>query len=57
MDKVWSRPELIVLVREKPEEAVLLFCKGNPPGPNSSFGSCSLGTGTRCGACEGISQS
>jgi hypothetical protein len=25
--KVWQKPELIVLVRSKPEEAVLLACK------------------------------
>jgi len=27
--KEWKTPELIVLVRSKPEEAVLTFCKGN----------------------------
>jgi hypothetical protein len=25
--KAWVEPELIVLVRSKPEEAVLVFCK------------------------------
>jgi hypothetical protein len=27
--EVWTEPELIVLVRNKPEEAVLTNCKGN----------------------------
>jgi hypothetical protein len=27
--KEWKTPELIVLVRSKPEEAVLQACKGN----------------------------
>jgi len=27
--KVWEKPELIVLVRGKPEEAVLNACKGH----------------------------
>ena len=33
--KAWEKPELIVLVRSKPEEAVLGVCKsghGNDPG-------------------------
>jgi hypothetical protein len=28
--KQWAKPELIVLVRSKPEEAVLDSCKGKP---------------------------
>ena len=34
--KEWKTPELIILVRSKPEEAVLAACKTNPqyaPGP------------------------
>jgi len=31
--KPWQKPELIVLVRSKPEEAVLVICKA----PNSQF--------------------
>jgi hypothetical protein len=31
--KAWQKPELIVLVRSKPEEAVLVVCKT----PNSKF--------------------
>jgi hypothetical protein len=28
-EKVWSRPELTVIVRGKPAEAVLVACKSN----------------------------
>jgi hypothetical protein len=39
--KLWQKPQLIVLVRNKPEEAVLLACKnGASPGPNSGSGTC-----------------
>ena len=32
--KAWQKPELIVLVRSKPEESVLTFCKNaNAAGP------------------------
>ncbi len=27
--KTWQKPQLIVLVRGKPEEAILSFCKGS----------------------------
>ena len=36
--KTWYKPEMIVLVRNNPEEAVLSFCKragGNPGGPRT----------------------
>jgi hypothetical protein len=48
--KTWTTPQLIVLVRGKPEEAVLQFCKsGNPLSalmgpaatPSNSYASCS----------------
>ena len=32
--RAWSKPELIVLVRGKPEEAVLLICKVDSGGAN-----------------------
>ena len=28
MKKVWEEPKLVALVRSKPEERVLAFCKG-----------------------------
>jgi len=38
--KVWQKPELIVLVRSKPEEAVLLGCKfeDESGGPGTPIG-------------------
>ena len=40
--KEWTKPELIVLVRSKPEEAVLAACK------NASAGSNAANSDTRC---------
>ena len=39
--KEWTKPELIVLVRSKPEEAVLTSCKGvNAAGGDQYAASC-----------------
>ncbi len=39
--KAWVTPELTVLVRSKPEEAVLSGCKsGVAEGPGYQFGAC-----------------
>jgi hypothetical protein len=58
MEKTWSRPELIVLVKGKPEEAVLAACKTEgSSGPNVNFGACVAAIGATCGACETISSS
>ena len=57
MRKVWEKPELVVLVRGKPEESVLAACKGGSiagasqakafcRGPNSCGPVCSLETTT-----------
>jgi hypothetical protein len=36
--KQWQKPELVVLTRSKPEEAVLTVCKaGSILGPRTSF--------------------
>ena len=45
--KEWRNPELIVLVRGKPEETVLTTCKGAGPGigqasPAENFNNCGL---------------
>ena len=42
MKKQWQKPELIVLVRSKPEEAVLTACKGgaNLSGIDRAKGAC-----------------
>ena len=41
----WLEPELIVLVRSKPEEAVLVSCKGNGVGGSALnvISACMLG--------------
>jgi hypothetical protein len=39
--KKWSKPELIVLARSRPEEAVLNGCKSwTEPGPGATFAGC-----------------
>jgi hypothetical protein len=43
--KEWTKPELIVLVRSKPEEGVLTACKHNDGvsiggGPYDAYGGC-----------------
>ena len=51
MKKIWQTPELIVLVRGKPEEAVLTTCKGpNLTGPNNEFVQCMSSFTTVCDA-------
>jgi hypothetical protein len=36
--EVWTPPEVIILVRSEPEEAVLTACKGNYSYPKASDG-------------------
>jgi len=54
--RAWSRPELIVLVRSGPEEAVLGFCKTYPrwekPGPDVDLDSCHALVPYNCAACS-----
>jgi len=38
----WVTPELIVLVRNKPEEAVLAACKFSQTGPEADFSTCDV---------------
>jgi hypothetical protein len=49
--KQWTKPELIVLVRNKPEEAVLGACKmvSGPDGPLATYIAC--GTDACAGWC------
>ena len=50
--RAWSRPELIVLVRSKPEEAVLNVCTAYlGTGDAGSFEYCSRGTEGHCAQC------
>jgi len=48
----WRRPELTVLVRSRPEEAVLAACKlgGAQAGPFVNHSSCK--SATSCNACS-----
>ncbi len=43
-NKLWVQPELIVLVRKKPEEGILLTCKGLTKfgglSPNENYWGC-----------------
>jgi hypothetical protein len=50
--KQWQKPELIVLVRSKPEEAVLSQCKTkhNAIGAAKTANACS--TGKQCTVCN-----
>jgi hypothetical protein len=54
--KIWSKPEMIVLVRNRPEEAVLTICKNvptqrvdRPAGPKDQ--GCWQQRPVDCGAC------
>lgn len=38
--KNWVKPELIVLIRGRPEENVLTGCKFAASGPHSAWGGC-----------------
>ena len=59
---LWSKPELIVLVRGRPEEAVLNGCKnaGSSTGWRYQYGACQDGkqTSAKCtGVCNSIAPS
>lgn len=49
MKKVWEKPSLVILTRNKPEESVLSNCKysGEAAGPQASWWNCQ---GTACGS-------
>ena len=60
MGKTWEKPKLIVLVRGKPEEAVLASCKKTPAGignPSAVQTNCRRTTGVAScgGTCSEIS--
>ncbi len=57
--KAWITPELIVLVRSKPEEAVLGACKGNPSlsGPNQTATDCQIMPSGVCFLCNSFANS
>ena len=50
--KTWETPELIVLVRSKPEEAILKGCKlGDMGGNGPGFANNACDNGASCGNC------
>jgi len=51
--KTWDKPQLIAVVRARPEEAVLDVCKssGNTQGPNGFFSVCAPGDNQGCITC------
>jgi len=54
--KTWKKPELVVLTRTKPEEAVLTVCKGGGSivSPAENFNGCGLaGCDYRCDSYTG----
>jgi hypothetical protein len=55
MKENWEKPELIVLVKDRPEERVLLKnCKGagGTPSAEGSYTICSSGSQQTCGDCD-----
>lgn len=56
MKKKWQKPEVVILYRAQPEEAVLLHCKhknDTPHVPAIIHDNCNdTGQGTTCGACS-----
>jgi hypothetical protein len=56
--KIWVTPELIVLVRSKPEEAVLTACKPNgSSGPDVVNLGCMFAGVYGCGQCSNVEGS
>ena len=54
--KTWQKPQLIVLVRSKTEEAILRACKGVGSGPGDYDQGCTH-SDVPCGSCDQITQS
>jgi hypothetical protein len=52
--KIWSTPMLTMLVRSRPEEAVLTLCKAGAGyvGPGSNSQGCGTDASANCGACQ-----
>jgi hypothetical protein len=56
--KVWEKPQLVILVRSQPEEAVLACCKTSflPTGPSDMNAGCYQDAGCSTG-CSGVISS
>jgi hypothetical protein len=58
MKRMWEAPKLIVLVRSKPEESLILACKGGEfGGPNELFYYCKTEGAQGCPYCSEDSTS
>ena len=58
--RTWTKPELIVLVRGKPDEAVLSYCKELTGGSGSQGnvqGACIQPTPSLCQVCNSFNDS
>jgi hypothetical protein len=57
--RAWHRPDLIVVVRSKPAEAVLAACKGSQvlDGPEAAFQRCFVWGSACAGGCSAIGDS
>jgi hypothetical protein len=56
--RIWRKPQLVVLARSTPEEAVLTICKSTTAGSGNSFNhsNCQKGPGNgNCNICAGAS--
>ena len=57
-EKKWTKPELYILVRNRPEEAVLQTCKGAArSGPFDTYGQCVWDGSMYCSDCSGVAPS
>jgi hypothetical protein len=50
--KQWHQPELVVLVRGTPEEAVLVYCKAGPLDGGTGGSNANLGPGCGVNLCR-----
>ena len=55
--KEWKTPEMTVLVRSKPEEAVLLNCKAYTVGTGNDTSNHGCWTQNSCGLCQSVDVS
>jgi len=57
--KMWEKPELVVLLRSRPEEAVLTVCKYIPSqiGGSTFNGGCQTTIGNVCETCQTLGSS
>lgn len=55
--KKWTKPELIILLKGRPEEAILAGCKGgDTAGPQSDYELCDSAITECSGQCDAITS-